>query len=256
MSTAPLQACAWFSLTLACAGALAQSPVTMMPEGTKSVSVGVALGSTPRAEGSRARSTFLVPHFSVLWSNGVFIEGLSLGLHLSRTPHLQYGPKLFFDMGAQRADHFGGRGKKRLVPGAFLNYQPFSRVSLNSSFHYGATPEGDGVLASASAHYFFPVAERQSVRFGAGLRWGSTDYMQSYFSVSEQQASAGKGQLHEAHAGIKEVFMTGSWRWQVSRKITLDNYVSWSQLRGGAAASPVIDSPKAVTYYTSMSYRF
>ncbi|MES3021978.1 MAG: MipA/OmpV family protein [Pseudomonadota bacterium] len=243
-------------LLLACAGALAQSPVTNMPEGTKDVSVGLALGTVQRAEGSRERTAFLIPHFSVQWSNGVFLEGLNLGLHMSETPHMQYGPTLFFDLGSQRADGLGPNGKKRFVPGAFFSYQPLHNVSLRSAVKYGAALEGGGVLFQGSAVYSMPVASRQSVHVATGFEWGDEAYMQSYYGVSAQQAGLGKAPAFAASGGINNVFVRAGWRWQVSRKYTVTSSVTFSQLRGSAAASPIIESRDARLFYTSLTYKF
>ncbi|PWF44393.1 MipA/OmpV family protein [Massilia glaciei] len=243
-------------LVLACAGALAQSPVTYMPEGTKSVSVGLALGSTQRAEGSSERTMFLVPHFSILWSNGVFLEGLNLGLQMSEATNMQYGPTLFFDLGSERADGLGPDGKKRFVPGAFFNFQPLHNVSLQTSVRYGAALDGGGVLFRGGAVYWMPVASRQFIHIATGFEWGDETYMQSYYGVSAQQAGLGKAPAYHASAGINNVSLRTGWRWQASRKYTVSATINFSRLRGSAADSPIIESRAARTFYTSLTYRF
>ncbi|WP_431477644.1 hypothetical protein [Massilia eburnea] len=87
-------------LAVACQ-AKAQSPVTLMPEGSREGSVGLVYGEAWARRGSNARENFIYPWFSMQWSNGAFVEGLSAGWKLSDEPHFQYGPMVGFSNRAQ-----------------------------------------------------------------------------------------------------------------------------------------------------------
>jgi outer membrane protein len=242
-------------LLLACTGALAQSPVTGMPEGTKEVEVGVIAGATNRSEGGKETQSFVVPYFSILWSNGVFVEGLDLGMHLSRHPNFRYGPTLFFELGSERADT-GEKGKAHVVPGAFFSYRPLYNVSLDASVRYGVALDGGGVLVRAGAYYGQSIGPHSSIGIGTGLQWGSHAYLQSYYGITPEQSEAGLGPVYRASSGIRNVYAYTRWRWQVSKKYTLNTGFEFRQLRGSAAASPVTESRNTRTVSTSLMYIF
>lgn len=73
--------------------ALAQAPAANpMPDGSHDMYAGLGVVSKPRYEGAADRETSVLPVFQFQWSNGVFVSGLSAGVHLGRTPQLEFGP--------------------------------------------------------------------------------------------------------------------------------------------------------------------
>ncbi len=244
------------ALALVNTHAAAQSSSTLMPEGSTDIAVGVLLGSAPKAEGNARRNTFLVPNFWVQWSNGIFLEGLNLGMYLSDDPHLQYGPLLSLSLGSTRADMTGERAKKRFVPGAFMRYQPLYNLTLESTFEYGSAPDGAGFLLDTRLVYGMNIASHHSVSLAASLTLGSSAYMQSAFGVTPQQAAQSGLTPFDAAGGIKSVSAGARWRWQVSRKYTLGTGISFTRLHGSAVASPITSTPDGVSYTTSLTYRF
>ncbi|NHZ89434.1 MipA/OmpV family protein [Massilia sp. CCM 8733] len=86
-----------FALALAGAvpAAWAQTPASNpMPDGSSDMYVGLGAVSAPRYQGSGEHRVTALPLVQVQWSNGVFISGMSAGLHLSSNPVLEYGPML------------------------------------------------------------------------------------------------------------------------------------------------------------------
>lgn len=243
-------------LALACAPAAAQSPVTLMPEGSKDVAIGLALWSGPKAEGSARRGAAVAPFFSVRWSNGVFLDGLTLGMQLSSEPHLQYGPIVSLDLDSTRDDIPAMRSRRTLVAGAFVRYQLLYNVSLESRISYGAAPGGGGLLLNARASYGMNVAPRQYVVASVGVGLASADYMQAEFGLTPEQAGATGRQPHEASGGMRNMQASARWNWQVSRKYTVGTSVTLTRLQGSAAASPITEQRSAVSYVTSLTYQF
>jgi MipA family protein len=85
----------FFVLAVACAcgAAHAQTPATNpMPDGSRDMYVGLGAQYAPRYEGAQERRTTAMPMLQVQWSNGVFISGMSMGMHLSESPSFEYGP--------------------------------------------------------------------------------------------------------------------------------------------------------------------
>jgi outer membrane scaffolding protein for murein synthesis (MipA/OmpV family) len=81
------------ALAGACGAAHAQTPaINPMPDGSRDMYVGLGALYAPRYEGARDRRTTAMPMLQVQWSNGVFVSGMSMGMHLSDSPAVEYGP--------------------------------------------------------------------------------------------------------------------------------------------------------------------
>ncbi|WP_165390825.1 MipA/OmpV family protein [Pseudoduganella lutea] len=63
-----------------------------MPDGSRDMYVGLGAHYAPRYEGAKDRRTTALPMLQVQWSNGVFLSGMSMGMHLSNSPAVEYGP--------------------------------------------------------------------------------------------------------------------------------------------------------------------
>ncbi|NHZ78501.1 MipA/OmpV family protein [Massilia sp. CCM 8695] len=100
-----------FALVLAgvLPAAWAQTPATNpMPDGSRDMYVGLGAVSAPRYQGAHARRVTALPLLQVEWSNGVFVSGMSAGMHLSTNPVLEYGPLLAL---LPRRNHSGNDGE-------------------------------------------------------------------------------------------------------------------------------------------------
>ncbi|QGZ40279.1 outer membrane scaffolding protein for murein synthesis (MipA/OmpV family) [Pseudoduganella flava] len=83
-----------------CGAAHAQTPSTNpMPDGSRDMYVGLGAQYTARYEGARERRTTALPMLQIEWSNGVFVSGLSAGMHLSSSPRVEYGPMIALNAG-------------------------------------------------------------------------------------------------------------------------------------------------------------
>lgn len=75
--------------------ALAQTPAANpMPDGSRDMYLGLGAQSGARYEGADSRRTTALPVLQFQWSNGIFVSGLSAGMHLSSRPDMEYGPLL------------------------------------------------------------------------------------------------------------------------------------------------------------------
>ena len=83
------------ALIAACGAASAQTPaLNPMPDGSRDLYLGLGAVSAPRYDGARARRVAALPVLQFEWSNGIFISGMSAGMHLSASPSVEYGPLL------------------------------------------------------------------------------------------------------------------------------------------------------------------
>ena len=97
-----------FSLISVCGFAYAQSPANnLMPDGSVDRYVGIGVVSRSVYDGARERRVAWQPVLQMQWSNGAFISGQRLGMHLSTHPHVEFGPLLTGD--SSRNDSGAGR---------------------------------------------------------------------------------------------------------------------------------------------------
>ena len=225
----------------ACAPCLAQSPTTLMPEGSRETSVGVMMGSLPASEGSRKRNRVLFPFLRIQWSNGVFINNLSAGMHLSRTPNLRYGPLV--EVGGHEARDPAERDERRLLVGGFAEYALLHNVRISALVLHGGARGGGGNTLELAARTWMSLAPHHSGSLELGLNLADGRYMDSHFGDA-------------ASAGIKDTFLVASWNWEMSRKFQLYTGVKASQLSGNASNGRFVATRGGVQLLTALSYRF
>jgi outer membrane scaffolding protein for murein synthesis (MipA/OmpV family) len=109
-----------------------------MPDGSRDLYVGLGAQSAPRYEGASGHRITALPVLQMQWSNGIFISGMSVGMHLSQSPSFEFGPlaalaagrdasgsRLFrLGTGGANAGSPGGPPTTWLPPGGFLTGQP------------------------------------------------------------------------------------------------------------------------------------
>lgn len=206
---------------LALAGqASAQSPVTLMPEGSREGSIGLAYGEAWARRGSNARQAFVYPWFSMAWSNGAFVEGLSAGWRLSEDQHFQYGPVLAFSNRAQ------GVGGSQLAPGGFLQWRVLHDVELLALTGVG-TRDGD-VKADLALNWINPLNADHTLVL---------------------HAASGKD-------GVRTNRLGARWHWRLGRRHTLVSSVTGIRLAGSAAHTPDVERRSSVAWSTALMYSF
>ncbi|WP_374586738.1 MipA/OmpV family protein [Pseudoduganella sp.] len=184
----------YLALAGVCGTAAAQTPATNpMPDGSRDMYIGVGVQNVPRFDGARDNRTLPLPVLQVQWSNGIFIAGTTVGMHLSQNPSLEYGPLLAMsprrdqdglsqgvgsmgeasnmhanitgvnpgggivpgDDRAARANKLQGMDVigRRLVFGGFLNYYLTPKLRLTNSLTYGGGKDHNGARLHTSLQY-------------------------------------------------------------------------------------------------------
>ncbi|WUR13191.1 MipA/OmpV family protein [[Empedobacter] haloabium] len=76
-----------------CGTAFAQTPASNpMPDGSRDMYIGLGVQAVPRYEGAAGHRNAILPVLQVAWSNGLFVSGMSAGMHWSPSPSVEYGP--------------------------------------------------------------------------------------------------------------------------------------------------------------------
>jgi outer membrane scaffolding protein for murein synthesis (MipA/OmpV family) len=279
----------FLALTAGCGATWAQTPATNpMPDGSRDMYVGLGVQSAPRFEGAGSRKVSALPVLQVEWSSGLFISGLTAGMHLSDRPTVEYGPLVAVYPGRDEAGagtQIGGVGVTefahgipspinrsklqgdrlsgmdeigaRLEVGAFANYYLAPRWRLTSSLLLGSGKERDGARLELGVQRLAAVANaRHRVSVSAGMSLVNRQYNQSYFGVSEDESMRSRFPLYRAGGGLKDVHAGARWNWSLSPSWMLTSDVQVERLLGSANKSPLVERSTNVTVSTAIAYRF
>jgi len=273
------------ALAAVSSAAAAQTPATNpMPDGSRDMYVGLGLASSARYEGARHSERSALPVLQVQWSNGVFVSGMSAGVHLSRTPQVEFGPLIELQ---PRRDESGDGDEladaeqvrysivklppappqnrlegmapihARLQAGAFLNYYLTPDWRLTSSLLYGAGNDRHGAkLGLGVQRVAATLGERHRLALGAGLTLANRSYNQAFFGVGEDDAFASGNAMYEAGGGLKDVHIGARWNWRWSPAWMLTSGVEATRLLGSARRSPLVERSTNLTVSTAIAYRF
>lgn len=271
------------SLVVTCGAAGAQTPATNpMPDGSRDMYVGLGVAAAPDYLGAGERRTGALPLLQAEWSNGVFVAGLSAGMHLSRRADLEFGPLLAIDPGRDQdgTDRVGGVNpvmgfqtgraaqtgqgllgmrdvRARLQGGAFANYYLAPSLRLTSSLLYGAGNGRDGALFSVGVQQIATaISPRHRVSLAAGLNLVNSHYNEGFFGVSPEEALASGHPVYAPGGGLRDVYVGAGWNWALSPSWMIASAARVARLRGDARHSPLVERPTNFAVSTGLVFRF
>lgn len=263
-----------------------------MPDGSYDSYVGLGLVAAQDYPGASARRVRARPLLQFETSHGVFIAGMSAGMHLSRQPEAEYGPLLAIDPGRDADGQHGGAGgvtepvngfgvrpstpitetrlagahgalsgmrdiKARLLAGGFANYYLNREVRLTSTVLYGAGNERDGLAATFGIqHMATEIAPHHTITLAAGITVVNGAHNAAYFGVTKDEAAASGYQAYTPRGGIRDAWVGAGWNWALSPSWIVASGVRLSLLKGDARHSPLVQNSASFTVNTGLAYRF
>lgn len=267
----------------------AETPVTNpMPDGSRDMYVGLGVQSAPRYDGTGSRKVSALPVLQVQWSNGIFISGMSAGMHLSSDPTFEYGPLLAVQprrddsgsgtvvdgiganfvntlpdqvsksrvTGLQRLTGMDEIGA-RLQAGAFANYYVSPAWRLTGSVLYGAGNDHNGARVELGVQTLAAAwGEHHHVSLSAGVSAVNRNFNTTYFGVTAQEALRSRFTYYAAAGGLQDVHAGLRWNWALSPSWLLTTNLQAKRLLGSAAHSPLVERPANATVSTAIGYRF
>lgn len=265
---------------------IAQTPAgNLMPDGSRDMYLGVGAASHPRYEGSNDTRVSALPVVQMQWSNGIFVAGMSAGMHLSEQPDHEFGPLLTIDAGrnvfgaghsvacprCDAGEAINGTVNKvsvnkldgmddiqpRLLIGGFYNI-PFSgKLRLTNNVVYGAGNQHQGLLWNSDLRYSlgdFSSHHHATISVGASI--ANQAYNQAYFGVTPAESLRSLNRRYAASAGVKDLHAELHWNWALSSSWLLTSALNVSRLNGSAATSPLVEKATSVTVSSALAYRF
>ncbi len=129
--------------------------------------------------------------------------------------------------------------------GGFVEYEnvgddPRNRWALRAGFLHGVTGDNDGYTLSASARRWFPVGKFAALSVFAGTTYGSSDYMDTYFSIDSRGAAASGLDAFRAKSGVRDVRAGAIFLQALSREWQVGAGFLYSRLLNDASDSPIV----------------
>lgn len=239
-------------------------PPPSAPEATPAkspwqVSLGSGVSYAPRYEGAANDRLRLVPLLEASYNDGkFFISPLrGVGYNFSDAKTTQYGVRLTLGHGRpENADaRLHGMGDIAYIPeaGLFFNQRlGFGYISggITTGSHGSHTELGGGIG--------LPLGAADRLRFGVNLNWGDSQYTQTYFGITPEQAAASGNVLtaYTASAGIMDYALTSNWGHNYNKEWFSNAGFSYKWLSGSAQLSPLTQRSALASFNFLLGYRF
>ena len=222
-----------------------------------SLSIGLGGGVSPDYEGSNDYEFGFGPNISASWRDTIFYRGKSLGVNIIRKKNLKAG--LIAARAAKRKeddnDKLEGLGDvdSGIEVGGFVSYR-----NKPWRFKAEARQEVDsgheGALVELSVGTNLPFA-KPLVFVELGTTLASDDYMESFFGVDSQQSANSGLKKYNADAGIKDVNLSISAGYPITKRWRIGLMVEYKRLLGDAADSPIVDDKNQFVAGLGLTYR-
>jgi outer membrane protein len=271
--------------------AAAQTPaVNRMPDGSRDLYIGLGAQSAPLYDGARERRVSTLPVLQTEFSNGVFISGMSAGMHLSAEPSMEYGPlvavqprrtesgsddgiggvdtlttKMTFapPMLAARPAPGGNRLAgmdpigARLQAGGFFNYYLSEHLRLTSSLLYGSGNARKGAtLTLGLQRVAAQLSPHHTVSLEAGVTLANRAHNEAFFGVTPEESARSGYLAYQPSAGLKDVHAGVRWNLALAPSWIVTSSLQASRLAGSTKDSPLVLRPTNLTVSTALAYRF
>ena len=265
--------------------AAAQTPATNpMPDGSRDMYVGLGLVSAARYEGAAASERKALPVLQVQWSNGIFVSGMSAGMHLSRAPQVEFGPLVELQ---RRRDESGSGGgidglqtrysvvslpsadldgnrlagmtpvATRLLGGGFLNTYLTPDWRLTGSLLGGAGNARDGArLDLGLQRLAWQAGAHHQVAATAGLSVVNGAYNRAFFGVDQLDSLRSGNPVYRPGGGLKDARLGLRWNWALTPSWMMTSHLQVLRLNGDARHSPLVERPTNLTVSAAIAYRF
>lgn len=225
------------------------------------VTVGAGALVLPEYVGADEYEVLPVPYLDVKYKDIVTLNPFT-GLRYNAFKHQGFtlGTGLGYDFGRDEddADRLRGLGD---VDGSveaqlFAQYQ-HGPISADLTFSQDLSDGHDGFSVEAEAGYIFFLEQyRAIIRPSIGTKFGSDNYMETFFSVNPAQSARSGLSQFDAESGFKEVSANVFASYPLTTRWSLNGLVGYSQLLGDAADSPIVEAEGQFMSGAFIAYEF
>jgi outer membrane protein len=240
---------------------LEQRGLALQPApGEWSVTLGGGIGAGPRFPGASTDRARFAPLIEILYGKTLFLGINGLGLNAINTDHFRAGPVLGYE-GGRREDvdpHVNGLGDihSSLTAGVFANYH-LGRFDAGATIRQSITHSSNGLTGLVHLDYRIPLRrERTLFSLGPDFEFASAQYNQAWFGVTPTQSFDSGLPVFSPRGGVKDVGLHGTATYLFSQHLLLRALVSFKDIVGDAANSPIVQDRTQVVIGVGLAYHF
>lgn len=247
------------------------------------VSLGLFVLSSPEYEGGKKRVTSALPDFNLSYRTkdfGTFgVGSKSRGASWTIIDKEEYSFGIAIGGDAGRTDKKDGTafrpGSTRLrglgeikasaeygVFGHFVAGIPFS-LQIMKGAGDGKPDANDfsikghgGTHAELTNEIPWKLNDTFTLSFSSTVSWADKKYTQTYFGVSRAQAARSNFKEYNAKGGVKSVSAGVGLNVQIDKNWAANAGLTYNQLQGNAAKSPIIEKKGQVSAVVGIGYTF
>lgn len=140
--------------------------------------------------------------------------------------------------------------------GAFVEWAP-GPFSASLSYMQSAKSAYGGTLTLRGS-YLVLKEGRNAVTLGGDVTWGSSNYMQTWFGVTPEQATRSTAGLpaHQMSSGIRSASVLATWRYSLNANWAINSTVGVQTLLGNTTDSPLVERKASPFGLVGITYSF
>jgi MipA family protein len=225
-----------------------------------SVTVGGGVASVPKYPGASGRRVRFAPLVSILYDNRIFLGPLGVGAVAVRWRGFRAGPIIGLQGGREQSDdpHLTGLGdiSTSITGGAFADYRVgFLAVSAVVRQALSHKENGLSGLIQLNVHHSI-WGKRASFMVGPDAEFGNSDFLHTWFGISQAQSASSGLPIYATHAGIVSAGLHAGFTYRATRHWLLRAFTGVSRLTGAAAESPIVERRTQVLAGAGIAYHF
>ncbi len=226
------------------------------------VAAGLGVAYAPEVMGGDFYKGVVMPSLDLAHRSGFFIS-TSKGLGWSYTVNPNWQAAIFLAASGERKEkdrltdkvNFKGMGeiKSAAQAGLALNYN-LGDLELSTLIVTGLSDKNRGQQLTLGADYTIYGSENFALILNSELTASNADYQQRWYGVTKQQAQKSGFKAYQAGSGLTlgAVGLTGIV--PITKELRLINSLSYNQLLGDAADSPLVKSKGSAAFSALLQY--
>lgn len=223
--------------------------------------LGLMAGFKPEYEGSEDYETAFGPSKRIAWRNTVILQGKNLRVQY-RGDGYRVGALVGKESGRDEDDNDNLEGLGDVdggwSAGVFGDYEITEHVSIVGEARQEYAGGHSGLLVDAGAQMTLPFSA-PLLRVYTGVTFASSDYMEEFFSIDDQQSAASGKSTFDADAGIKNFTLSLSAGHKITGNWAVGAIIRYDRLVGDAGDSPIVKDGGSRDQFTggvSLVYEF
>jgi outer membrane scaffolding protein for murein synthesis (MipA/OmpV family) len=250
----------FFLIESAISGGVPEGKEYNDPRNEWAVSAGMMSLYTPEYEGSDQYEIKVWPLIHINYQDRFFFDpGKGLGLYVLDRDGWRLGISAGYRFGRDQDDSEDLRGLGDVDGGITANLiaeWKEDNVSVNTRFKQQLSGDNTGFLIDLGAGYTFRIGKKLSFKPSVKTTYASNDYMDSFFSISNQQSKRSTLPVYEANSGFKSLGPRLFVLYLLDHNWSVQGTAEYDILIGDAKDSPIVKDKNQFKGGLGLSCRF